>query len=389
MGIAQGEAFRHEIRRSLDVLADLEAVRLMKPRLVPHWLFLQMAEQKAQRFLKSIFTRVPVSARERLQGIAVGANLPLRRLALCSAMEAVLSDLKKVTATTVAAGCTAVAVTGSRSRNGEPILAHNFDYLPVLQPFYFIRRSAPAEGLRSVELALMPAPGAVDGVNEAGLSITCNYAYAVDKGPVGPTITMLIGEALARFRTVRETCEFFQTTPRIGGGLLMLGDADGRIAALELSNSCVKVRETAEEYLAYTNRYCHADMPELELDESATYGIRSPQVLRGRRVHQSADTRAARLERLLHDAVPQDEQTLQQIMSDHGADESPSDDTVCMHGNYWHTTASLQLLPTSRTLRACFSPTCIADYQDFADLEPRVPKIAGNLGAAGMSVDGL
>jgi hypothetical protein len=382
MGIAQGEAYREEIRQSLDVLADLEAVRLLKPKVVPHRLFLRIAEHKADWFLKSIFTRVPVSARERLQGIAAGANVPLRRLALCSAMEAVLSDLTKVTAPAVSAGCTAIALTGSASRNGDPILAHNFDYLPVLQPFYFIRRTLPAQGLRSVELALMPLPGAVDGVNEAGLAITCNYAYAVDAGTPGPTITMLIAEALSRCRTVEEVCDWFQSTPRVGGGLLMLGDAAGTIAAVEISNSTVKVREPVTDRLSHTNRYCHPDMARFELDATSTHGARSPASLRGGRVHHSSDVRSRRLTRLLHNNTF-DVEDVRQMMSDHGEDGTPTSDTVCMHGNYWHTTASIQLLPSTRRLRASFSPTCVADYQDFDVTAPlqeeRVPQLMASL----------
>jgi hypothetical protein len=50
------------------------------------------------------------------------------------------------------------------------------------------------------------------------------------------------------------------------------------------------------------------------------------------------------------------------IMSDHGPDGVPSADTVCMHGDYWHTTACIQLLPKSRTLRIAYSPACVARY---------------------------
>ena len=351
--------------------------RLMKPKAVPHRLFLRAAEHKADRFLKSIFTRVPVSARERLQGIAAGANVPVRKLALCSAMEAVLSDLTKVTAPAVSAGCTAVAVTGAASKNGEPILAHNFDYLPILQPFYFIRRTGPAKGLRSVELAVMPLPGAVDGVNEAGLAITCNYAFAVDRGAPGPTITMLIAEALSGCRTVEEACDLFQSTPRVGGGLLMLGDAAGTIAAVEISNTTVQVREPVEERLSHTNRYCRPDMGRFELDETSTYGARSPSPLRNTRVHDSSDARSSRLLKLLQGKHSFDVDDVRHVMSDHGDDGVPTSGTVCMHGNYWHTTASIQLLPSARRLRASFSPTCVADYQDFGPSQTSATQLVG------------
>jgi hypothetical protein len=365
MGLQQGERFRDEIHRSLETLASLEAVRLMKPRWLPLGVFLRAAERKAERFVRDAFATVSVIAEPRLRGMADGARVPLRKLALCSAMEAVLSDLGPVTTAPLASGCSALAATGTATADGHPILAHNFDYLPDVQPYYFIRRSSPHERLRSVELAIMPLPGAVDGVNEAGLAISCNYAYAVDKSAIAPTITMLIAEALANLRTVDEAIAFFQRTPRTGGGLLMLGDADGRIAAIDISPTRVAVRTPERDRLFHTNRYCSAVMCEVEIPSVATYGDRSPTPLRGRRVHQSSESRDARFQSLLANESPLTADSVHAVMSDHGGDGVPSADTICMHGNYWHTTAALQLLPDERLLRAAFSPACAARFTDF------------------------
>ncbi len=43
----------------------------------------------------------------------------------------------------------------------------------------------------------------------------------------------------------------------------------------------------------------------------------------------------------------------------------PSDDSLCMHGSYWTTTASLQLFPARRSMRVAYSSTCAADYVEF------------------------
>jgi predicted choloylglycine hydrolase len=276
----------------------------------------------------------------------------------------VLSDLSSVAFVPPDAACSAVAVTRSASHNGAPILAHNFDYFPLLQPHYLIRRSAPAGGLRSVELSVSLAPGAVSGINEAGLSITCNYAHATDKSSPAPTITMLIAEALAACRTVGDAVQFFQQTPRTGGGLLMLGDPSGEIAAVEISNRQVVRRDPQHDRLAHSNRYCSATMRQLEVHEEAMYG--KNHFLSGRRVHQSSEERDAALSRRLSETTAFDPDAIQRVMSDHGPEGKASADTVCMHGEYWHTTASLQVLPSERVLRASFSPTCIAQYEEFS-----------------------
>lgn len=369
MGVAQGDRLRDNIQEAVQKIERMEAVRMMKPAWLPLGLFVQFGGRRAVRFLSQAFDNVSVAAAERLRGIADGAGVPYRSLAFCNSLEAALSDLTASTFVPPDAACSAVAVTRSASHNGAPILAHNFDYLPLLQPHYLIRRSAPAGGLRSVELSVSLAPGAVSGINEAGLSITCNYAHATDTSSPAPTITMLIAEALASLQTVHQTVEFFQRTPRTGGGLLMLGDPSGEIASLEISNGQVVRRNPQDDRLAHSNRYCCAPMRQVEVDEQATYG--KNHALNGRRVHQSSEERDAALGRRLTETTNFDPDTLQSVMSDHGPDDTPSGDTVCMHGEYWHTTASLQVLPSQRVLRASFSPTCIARYEEFSVIGAR------------------
>lgn len=367
MGVMQGEQLRERIRSAFETVAGLEAFRLMKPPLLPLGVFRRLAEIKAQRFLSAALSRTDVAAGERLRGMAAGAGVPLRRLALCAALEAVLSDLTRTTAHGLVAGCSAIAVTGDSSVDGSPRIAHNFDYLPATQPYYVIRHSHPTEGFRSIDFTLAPLPGTVDGINEAGLAISCNYAYATDHGPPAPTITMLIAEVLLRCRTVAEALDRFRRTPRVGGGLLMIADADGTIGSIEISSTTLEFRtpEPGASRLAHTNRYCCRAMQAVELDRTATFNRRAPQIMRGRRVHQSAECRDSALDEFVRDRAPLDSGDLQRIMSHHGAGEVPGNDSVCMHGDYWHTTASLQLLPTERRLRASFSPACVAEFRDF------------------------
>ena len=43
----------------------------------------------------------------------------------------------------------------------------------------------------------------------------------------------------------------------------------------------------------------------------------------------------------------------------------PSKDSICMHSDYWTTTATLQFLPRSRRLRVAFDSACTARFSDF------------------------
>ena len=170
MGIVQGQALREKIQGSIQTLANLEAVRLMKPRFLPFGWFWRLAAFKSERFLQRAFAASPLWIEQRLRGIAEGSGVPFRTLAICSAMEAALSDLGPIT---TIAGCSAMAVSRSASRDGRPMLAHNFDYIPITQPYYFIRRSKPAGKLNSLEFSVAPLAGTISGINEAGLCITC------------------------------------------------------------------------------------------------------------------------------------------------------------------------------------------------------------------------
>jgi hypothetical protein len=55
-----------------------------------------------------------------------------------------------------------------------------------------------------------------------------------------------------------------------------------------------------------------------------------------------------------------------EILGDHGSSGQPSDDSLCMHGSYWTTTASLQLSPARRSMKVAYSSTCEANYAEFA-----------------------
>jgi hypothetical protein len=297
MGRTQGESLRAKIHEALSVLTELEAFRLLKPRWMTQRIYRTVAEYKAGRFLTRGLSDTLPDARERLLGIAEGAAVRPKSLYLLNAMEAVLSDLSRSSVVPTGAACSALAVTGTSSSTGEAILAHNFDYLPVIQPLYTLRESHPTGKLRSLEFTAAPLCGTVDGINEAGLCITNNYAFMTDAAGAAPTISMWIAEALGCCRTVPEAAELLAKSKRWGAGLLMLGDAEGRIASLEISStrSSLRLPSNDSETLFHTNRVQASRMTEMELHDRAVYSDRAPRALRDQRVHQSAEMRSERL----------------------------------------------------------------------------------------------
>lgn len=367
MGLAQGTALRERIQEGLAILPEMEAFQLLRPRWLPMRLFQSLAEAKAQRHLRHALLGDDKSNAERLAGIADGAGVSRRRIGLLNVLESVLSDLRGSSAVPTTAACSAMAVTPDASQPGETIVTHNFDYLPQVQPLYSLRESRPAGKLRSLDFTAAPLCGTVDGINEKGLCITNNYAYVIDTKRPGPTISMLIADALAHCTTVDAAVDRIGGRTRAGGGMLMLADAAGQIASLELSSTRCAIRrpESGRNWLTHTNRFQCAEMADVELDSRAVYSQCAPTALRGLRVHQSADDRDQRFRQQLGDQQSLTAETVAQMMVDHGPQRQPSGGTICMHSNYWSTTACIQLFPQSRRMRVAYSSACQAEFVQF------------------------
>jgi hypothetical protein len=215
---------------------------------------------------------------------------------------------------------------------------------------------------------MAPFAGCIDGVNERGLCITYNYAYTTDTAAPSVPISVVIAETLQRCSTVAEAVEWIRSRPRSGGGILMLADASGAIASLEVSSSrCgLRIAASGEDVLFHTNMFWTETMREIQIPDRATFTDKAPKVLRGRQVHESAMKRAARLKQLLEREEPLDLSALGRIMADHGVNSKPADTTLCVHGPFWSTTASLQLFPKSRTIRVAFDSACRAQHAEIS-----------------------
>jgi hypothetical protein len=366
MGLAQGIAMKDRLHAARDhMLRKAEAFRLQQPRWMPFRGYRWMAEKKVSSLMGGVLERDFPRMRERLEGIAKGAGLKPQSILLFNAMEPLLASVGGCTACPGA--CSSVAVRGRRTRTGEPIIARNFDYLPLVQPYYTIRKSHPSGRMRSIEFTTAPLTGAIDGMNEAGLCITYDYAFTTDTPEKfsGP-ISMLVCEALEQCSTVAEAAEWMAAQPRWGGALLMLADATGDIASLELSSTRSHLRRPApgEDAISHSNLLTGDHMREIQAPLEAVFTDRAPTPLRGERLHESAERRDKRLAELLARTEVFGEEELATMMGDHGEDGVPGKYTPCVHSDYWNTTASLQFFPASRRMKVAYEPACCARFSE-------------------------
>jgi hypothetical protein len=368
MGLAQGDGQRARIFAARAALEELESFRLEQPWWLPFRAFRRVAEWKAERILASPLAQQYPQSSARLLAIAEGANVRPGTIYLLNAIESLLSAVRGHVIVPPPGACSAVAVRGGRSSTGEPIIAKNFDYLPLVQPFYMLRESRPESGHRSIEFTVAPLAGTVDGINETGLCICNNYAFTVDTAAPTATISMVIGEALERCSTVSEAADWIGAQPRWGAGLLMLADAAGDIASLEVSSTRCHVRRPAdgEDLLFHTNAFSCPEMREVQVPWEAVFTEQAPASLRGTRLHESAELRDCRLMQLLSEREPLGPDELATVMADHGPDGVPTDNTLCVHSDYWNTTASMQFFPRRRSMRVDFTSACRAQFREFA-----------------------
>jgi predicted choloylglycine hydrolase len=366
MGYEQGQVLRDKILLARDALERLESFRIEQPWWLPFPAFRRFAERKSERVLGEPLARGYPNCRDRLLAIARGASVRPSVIYLLNAIESLLSAVRDRVIVPPPGACSTVVVRGERSTTGEPIIAKNFDYLPLVQPFYFLRESRPESGFRSIEFTVAPLVGTIDGVNERGLCICNNYAFTVDSAPPTATISMLIAQALERCSTVTEAAEYIASQARWGSGLLMLVDATGDVGSLEVSNTRCRLRrpDAGQDVFAHTNTFRCPEMREVEVAPDAVFTEHAPASLRGTRLHQSAEIRDARLGELLQGSAAFGPDELATLMSDHGPDGEPSHNSICVHSDYWNTTAAMQLFPRRRSMRLDFTSACSARWQE-------------------------
>lgn len=362
-GVAIGSNLQPKIYRAQESIADFETFRLHQPWWMPFPVYQYVAQRRARWMLEPRISTVYPHLAERIIGIAQGAKTSVDFLYLFHAMESVSTDVSEP----ALAGCTAVAARGTRTQDRNPIVGHNFDLVDLASPLLALRESHRTGGLRYVGFTLAPMAGVVDGINEAGLAITYDYAPTTDLELDGPPISFGIDEALSTCTTVTQAVQRLAELPRGGGALLMLADASGDIAALELSANHSELRrpQSESDYLSHSNAYQTATMQRHELPRNSVYADTAPADLRDTPVFQSAERRDDRIQQLFESDLVVSPDSLAALMSDHGREDCGNGDTICMHGSYWSTLASVQLMPVERRLRISYGPACEAEYQDF------------------------
>ena len=241
MGHAQGLAFQEAIRIELEA-AEIPSRRSRVPNL---WALTtgQRLGRGAGRELIRHYTHLA----ERMAGIARRADVPLESLMelFCTATSpAEPSEL-------LFAPAVAVALAGAP----PPLLMRSLGGAARSRGEWVLRRSRPEVGFDSVEVTLPWLPSAIAGINEGGVAVAMvprsdSYGSGVLAGAVNarhaPHAIVLVQECLQRFEDVAGCVDWCSKRPRAGNVSLLLADASGTLARVEVDGTACRVLDRGE-----------------------------------------------------------------------------------------------------------------------------------------------
>jgi len=362
IGAQQGRTLRAQIRALLEDVRTLDAVKAMKPRLLPVFLFLAMARRRASKLLaEDIFEYYPRQA-QRIKGIAEGAGLDLSTALFIQSLELLIGK-----PTFRIQACTSLGFSAQKTSAKEAIVAKNFDYLNIAAPYNLTRETKPEGGYKTLGCTMPPLAGMIDGMNEHGLTVTYNLAYSTDRPKHYAPLSLALQEMLETCKRADEAVEHITRAKRGGhDALLMIADAEGDVKAVEISSNHHAVREMTHGQIINTNHYLTEEMREFEIPHNAVhFGRGESPHLSGTRVHESSERRLERVEELIKDGTLVDEGDIVDVLRDHGKDIAPSGNTICRHDAYASTLRSMIFFPQRRTVKVLYGKTCQSQYNEF------------------------
>ena len=360
-GKQQGAAARDQIGPSFEALAALPLFPRWLAAGARRWLVETASDAVGRYYLRRhrelLRARLAGRNLDWLEGMALGSGAPAHQLYGLNAFELESAHLG------FSYGCTSLGLAGSHTTDGRVRLVYNHDFPPPFSRFLRIRRSRPSEGLASLAVTYPTLVGAVAGLNEAGLAMSYNQAYATDlaRRPPATFVTMVLQECLDRCRSVGEALEHILATPVTNGAMLTLVDTAGDRAVVEMSAGLRLVRREREDRILYTfNKYRLAETSAVEVPVGAvTTGIAA-----GYDVHRCNLTRERRFLEM-DQTRPRDDAALFALMADHDGGRG-DEDTICRHDDPMSETILSAILdPGAGTIRAIFGRACTGEPTTF------------------------
>lgn len=289
---------------------------------------------------------------DEIEGIGEGFGIAPERL-FAWLHAATITDLLE-TAKGAPEGCTALAVASAEGA----LLAKNRDYRDEHRALQQVMLHRPARGPAFLVVGSLGAPGCFSsGLNAEGLAIADTATRTRDLGP-GLHRYFLLTLLLARCATVAEALAVIRTTPHTGGGCLVLADAEGAVAAVELGHARLGIETGTGGRVGRTNHHRQAETASADLEAA-----------RAGETYRNSLARAAALEevgRRLPAAPGADD--LATLLARHADDDGPA---FCRHGgtDLAHTISGASWDTVAKRLFFCAGQPCTGAWHAFT-LQP-------------------
>ncbi|MEO1131901.1 MAG: C45 family peptidase [Cyanobacteria bacterium J06639_1] len=201
---------------------------------------------------------VPAPLQAEMQGMAVGAELPLSDILLINFFDDILNLLELGWAT----ACSTVAVRDDRDR---VVIGRNLDYYgpvgQIARPFQVAVRRSPRhpERRETLTIGIVGQVGALTGMNDAGLSVGTMTAMTRERTWNGLGVSLLYRDLLDRCGSVPEALDRFHAHQPVQGNSLLLADSKGA-ARVQFTSRRSRITHLEAAPLATANHFLDADL---------------------------------------------------------------------------------------------------------------------------------
>jgi hypothetical protein len=112
----------------------------------------------------------------------------------------------------------------------------------------FVRRSEPENGYHSLEIGIPWRAPALAGVNQHGLAVAASGATSssASLSTCAAPAALLVQDCLQRFDGVDKALEWCERRPVVGNGSILLADADGALARVDLEGELREVNRDTD-----------------------------------------------------------------------------------------------------------------------------------------------
>lgn len=360
--LQQALYFKHEQENLLSSIEKIFHKISWHYRMVPRWVFHLTILYLGRKYLREhreILSHFHnTNFLEKIRGLAEGFEKSETFIYGFNAVEIISSELP------FELGCAAVVFSSHATDDAKPKLAYNHDFPEPFSSFLFLRKSQPDSGYASLSLRYPPILGSIGGVNEAGLAISLNHAYATDiKLKKAFLITALVQECLNRCKNVAEAKALIEKTPVPNGSFITLLDAEGNRCVVELSCSAKRFREANSEILHTFNKYQIKEMEQYEIPLEA----KGKGHFHGLLVHAHNIGREKRYQKIIDLNKKYTEKDIHDLMSDHNGHDEGDHDSICRHHDKTgNTLCSAIMSPVDRQIKVILGNPCSGDYETFS-----------------------